>query len=68
MQDSHLFNDLAITIASMVKRVFLMPLKALRKFINSAFKFAQLPFSYPHYSCISKQTKVVNIAFKTKTK
>ncbi|HAS8246700.1 TPA: IS5 family transposase [Vibrio vulnificus] len=63
-----LFSDLAITTALMVKRVFSMPLRGLQGFINSIFKLAELPLSCPHYSCISKLAKTVNVAFKTKTK
>ncbi len=63
-----LFSDLGITTALMVKRVFSMPLRGLQGFINSIFKLAQLPLSCPHYSCISKQAKTVNVEFKTKTK
>ncbi|WP_425667491.1 IS5 family transposase [Vibrio tubiashii] len=63
-----LFSDLAITTALIVKRVFSLPLRGLQGFINSIFKLAQLPLSCPHYSCISKRAKTVNVAFKTKTK
>jgi hypothetical protein len=52
----------------MVKRVFSMPLRGLQGFINSVFKLAQLPLSCPHYSCISKRAKTVNVTFKPKTK
>lgn len=52
----------------MVKRVFSLPLRGLQGFINSIFKLAQLLLSCPHYSCISKRAKTVNVAFKTKTK
>ncbi len=63
-----LFSDLAITTALMVKRVFSMPLRSLQGFINSIFKLAQLPLSCPHYSCISKRAKAVNVTFKTRKK
>ncbi|ATF10416.1 Mobile element protein [Candidatus Enterovibrio altilux] len=52
----------------MVKRVFSMSLRDLQGFSNSVFKFTQLSLSYPHYSCISKRAKTVNVAFKTQTK
>ncbi|ATF10265.1 Mobile element protein [Candidatus Enterovibrio altilux] len=55
-------------MALVVKCVFSILLKSLQGFINSIFKLAQLPFSCPHYSCISKRTKTVNVAFKTKIK
>lgn len=62
------FSDLAITTALMVKRVFSMPLRALQGFINSVFKLGGIPLMCPHYTCISKRAKTVNIAFKTKTR
>lgn len=62
------FSDLAITTALMVKRVFSMPLRALQGFINSVFKLANVPLVCPHYTCISKRAKTVNISFKTKTR
>ncbi len=63
-----LFSDMAITTALMVKRIFSMPLRALQGFIDSVFKLADVPLSCPHYSCISKRAKTVNISFKTKTR
>ncbi|ATF09611.1 hypothetical protein BTN50_1118 [Candidatus Enterovibrio altilux] len=36
-------------------------------FIQPIFKFIQLSLLCFHYSCISKRTKIVNVAFKTKT-
>lgn len=45
-----------------------MQSRGLQGFIKSIFKLAQLPLSCPHYSCISKRAKTVNVAFKTKTK
>jgi len=62
------FSDLAITTALMVKRIFSMPLRALQGFINSVFKLGDIPLMCPHYTCISKRAKTVNIAFKTKTR
>ncbi|ATF08900.1 Mobile element protein [Candidatus Enterovibrio altilux] len=47
-------NDLTITTAFIVKRIFPIPLKSLQKFIHAVFKCAQLPLSYPHYLCINK--------------
>ncbi|ATF10103.1 Mobile element protein (plasmid) [Candidatus Enterovibrio altilux] len=63
-----LFNNLAITIALMVKCVFLRSLQGLPRFINVVFKFAQLPLSCPYDLCICKRAKTVNVALKTKTK
>ena len=63
-----LFSDIAITTTLMVKRVFSMPLRALQGFINSVFRLAQIPLSCPHYSCISKRAKSVNVSFKPKTR
>lgn len=62
------FSDLAITTALMVKRVFSMPLRALQGFINSVFKLGGIPLMCPHYTCISKRAKTVNIAFKINTR
>ncbi|ATF10409.1 Mobile element protein [Candidatus Enterovibrio altilux] len=42
-------------------------MRGLQGFINSVFKLTQLPLSCPHYSCISKRAKMVNVTFKTKT-
>ncbi|ATF08745.1 Mobile element protein [Candidatus Enterovibrio altilux] len=49
----------------MVKRVFLISLRRLQRFINALFKFAQLPLSYPYYLCISKQIKMINFVLST---
>jgi len=61
------FSDLAITTALMVKRVFSMPLRALQGFIDSIFRLAHVPLSCPHYTCISRRAKQVEVSFKTKT-
>ncbi|ATF08902.1 Mobile element protein [Candidatus Enterovibrio altilux] len=63
-----MFNYLATMIALMVRRLFSMSLSGLPGFINSVFKLAQLSLLCPHCSCISKQAKTVNIAFKTNIK
>ncbi len=60
------FSDLAITTALMVKRIFSMPLRASQGFMDSVFQLAQLPLRCPHYSCISRRAKDVNVSFKTK--
>nr|AKN37953.1 Mobile element protein [Enterovibrio norvegicus] len=62
------FSDLAITTALMVKRIFSMPLRASQGFIDSVFRLGQIPLSCPHYSCISRRAKDVDVSFKTKTK
>ncbi|CAK1786117.1 hypothetical protein VCRA2110O318_150039 [Vibrio crassostreae] len=62
------FNDLAITTALMVKRVFSMPLRALQGFIDSIFRLAHVPLSWSHYTCISRRAKQVEISFNTKTR
>ncbi|MCA3895970.1 IS5 family transposase [Vibrio vulnificus] len=62
------FSDLAITTALMVKRIFSMPLRASQGFIDSVFRLARLPLKCPHYSCISRRAKDVDVSFKTKTK
>ncbi|SUP48114.1 transposase [Vibrio cincinnatiensis] len=45
-----------------------MPLRASQGFIDSVFRLAQVPLSCPHYSCISRRAKDVDVSFKTKTK
>ncbi len=62
------FNDLAITTALMVKRVFSMPLRALQGFLDSVFKLANIPLICPHDTCINRRAKEVEISFKTKTR
>lgn len=62
------FSDLAITTALMVKRIFSMPLRALQGFLDSVFKLADIPLVCPHYTCISRRSKKVQVSFKTKTR
>ncbi len=62
------FSQLAITTALMVKRVFSMPLRALRGFLDSLFKLASIPLICPHYTSISRRAKDVEVSFKTKTR
>ncbi len=45
-----------------------MPLRASQGFIDSVFRLALIPLSSPHYSCISRRAKDVDVSFKTKTK
>lgn len=45
-----------------------MPLRVLRGFIDSGFKLANIPRYCPHYTCISRQAKKVDVSFKTKTR
>ncbi len=52
----------------MVKRVFSMPLRALLGFLDSVFKLANIPLVCPHYTCISRRAKEVEVSFKTKTR
>ncbi|MBE3756364.1 hypothetical protein HJ201_18460 [Vibrio parahaemolyticus] len=49
-----MFSDLAITTALMVKRVLSMR-EVCKDSSTQFFKLAQLPFSCPHYSYISKR-------------
>ncbi|EEX30854.1 transposase [Vibrio coralliilyticus ATCC BAA-450] len=63
-----LFSDIAITTALMMKRVFSMPLRALQGFINSVFQLAKVPLVCPHYTCISKRAKSVDVSFRAKTR
>ncbi len=62
------FSDLAITTVLMVKRVFSMPLRALQGFIDSIFRLAHVPLSCPHYTCIGRRSKQVEVSFKTKAR
>ncbi len=52
----------------MVKRVFSMPLRALQGFLDSVFNLANIPLVCPHYTCISRRAKEVEVSFKTKTR
>jgi hypothetical protein len=52
----------------MVKRVFSMPLRALQGFLDSVFKLANIPLVCPHYTCISRRAKDVEVSIKTKTR
>ena len=52
----------------MVKRVFSMPLRALQGFLDSVFKLANVPLVCPHYTCISRRAKEVEVSFKTKNR
>lgn len=63
-----IFSDLAITTALIVKRIFSMTLRAAQGFMDSVFRLAQLPLRCPHYSCISRRAKDINVSFKTKSK
>ncbi|EGU44193.1 hypothetical protein VII00023_08044 [Vibrio ichthyoenteri ATCC 700023] len=62
------FSDLAITTALMLKHVFSMPLRALQGFLDSVFKLTNIPLVCPHYTCISRRSKDVEVSFKTKTR
>jgi hypothetical protein len=45
-----------------------MPLRALQGFLDSVFKLANIPLVCPHYTCISRRSKDVEVSFKTKTR
>ncbi len=45
-----------------------MPLRALQGFIDSVFSLANVPIVCPHYSCISRRAKQVEVSFKPKTR
>lgn len=62
------FSDLAITTTLMVKRIFSIPLRALQDFLDSVFKLANIPLACPHYTCISRRAKEVEVSFKTKAR
>ncbi|ANS87813.1 IS5 family transposase [Vibrio parahaemolyticus] len=63
-----LFSDLAITTALMVKRIFSLPLRALQGFIDSVFRLANVPLVCPHYTCISRRAKDVEVNFKASSR
>lgn len=52
----------------MVKRIFPKPPRDPKGFIDSVFRLAQVSQRCPHYSCISRRTKDVEVSFKTITK
>ena len=60
-----LFSGLAITTALMVKGIFSLHLRALQGFIDSVFRLANVPLVCPHYTCISRRAKDVEVCFKT---
>ncbi|MGV3002805.1 IS5 family transposase [Vibrio sp. E150_018] len=60
-------SDLAITTALMMKRIFSMPLRTRQGFINSVFMLASVPLQCPHYTCISRRAKQVEVSFKPQT-
>ncbi|GAL31112.1 mobile element protein [Vibrio variabilis] len=62
-----MFSDLAIMTALMVKRTFSLPLRALQGFIDSVFRLANVPLVCPHYTCISRRAKDVEVNFKAST-
>lgn len=62
------FNDLSITTALMVKRVFSTKLRALQGFIDSAFELVNIPLYCLDYTCISRRAKEIDVSFKTKTR
>ncbi|OQK36725.1 putative transposase [Vibrio vulnificus] len=45
-----------------------MPLRALQGFIDSVFSLANVPIVCPHYSCISRRAKQVEVSFKPKSR
>lgn len=45
-----------------------MLLRALQGFLDSVFKFANIPLIGPHYTCISRRAKEVEVSFKNKTR
>jgi hypothetical protein len=52
----------------MVKRVFSLPLRALQGFIDSILRLANVPLVCPHYTCISRRAKDVEVDFKASTR
>lgn len=62
------YTDMAIATVFMMKRVFNLPLCALKGFVDSIFTLMTLPLRCPYYSLVSKRAKSVNISIKTPTR
>ncbi|ARP39443.1 hypothetical protein K08M4_27520 [Vibrio syngnathi] len=45
-----------------------MPLRSQQGFIDSIFRLDHVPLSCPHYTCISRRAKQVEVSFKTRTR
>ncbi len=45
-----------------------MSMKAQQGFIDSLFKLANIPLTYPDYTRISRRAKQVKVSFKAKTR
>ncbi len=43
-----------------------MPLRALQGFIYFVFSLTNVPIVCPHYSCISRRAKQIEVSFKRK--
>ncbi len=54
--------------ALIVKRICSLPLRGLQCFINSVFRLANASLVCPHYTCISRRAKDVEVNFKTSTR
>lgn len=52
----------------MVKRIFSLPLRTLQGFSDSVLRLANVPLVCPHYTCISRRAKEVEVCFKTSTR
>lgn len=63
-----MFSDLAINTVLVVKRTFSLPLTALQGFIDSVFKLANVPLVCPHYTCLSRRAKNVEVNFQASTR
>lgn len=61
-------HDCIVTWFFMVKRIFSLPLRALQGFIDSVFRLANVPLVCPHYTCISRRAKDVEVYLKTSSR
>jgi hypothetical protein len=58
------YNELSITTALMVKKIFHLPLRGLQGFLDSIFGMMKLDLKSPSYSCISKRAKELDVSIK----
>ncbi|AXY03089.1 IS5 family transposase [Vibrio alfacsensis] len=62
------YSVTAIETTLMIKGIFSLPLRALQGFIDSIFKLMDVPLTSPDYTCISKQSKTVQIQYRNKSR
>lgn len=52
----------------MIKGIFILPLRALKGFIDSIFALMNVPLRFLNYTSISKRLKTVLVKYKNKSK